>query len=488
MIAVAYIRVSKEREDMITHDTQLDKIKQYCRLHNIDLVKVYQDIDYSGRSTNRPEFQLLFSELHNIEPDYLIVYKLDRFVRSVKDFHQHIEKLENSNVSLVSITQNIDMSTPMGRLLRNVLIDFAQFESEMTGERVKDNMIHNAQNGRWNGGNVPYGYQWDEENKLLVPDSVQSEVIKFIFSEYIKGNGSTTIVDILRMRHISSPTGGAEWDRTTITYIIRNPLYKGYIQYDDKVYEGQHEGIVSSEVFNKANKVLQEYSDSKKSGNTYILSGLTECGLCGNSGFNTFYGSGKYRSRRYVCSTRYKDQSCSMNAYDAESLECKVVNCVLSLGNSHQFFEKLKAEKNKKGELSFLKQKETQLLKKISKLDKITGKLFADHYEKEIISNEQFEEYSAKYHQQKKILTSELEDIQLAINDNEMREQNIEFIYDSINQLQLDWNLLDAKEKNLALKQVIDKVVLYKNKVEIDIIYGIITIDNISKKRTVLYC
>jgi site-specific DNA recombinase len=490
---VSYIRVSKKRDNMLTVDTQKDKMGKFCELHDIKLIDTYQDIDFSGRTGNRPAFQKLLSDIENeiINPNYFLVYKVDRFSRTAKEFYKFMTKLEDNNVDLISITQHFDTSTPIGRAMMGILIQFAQFESDMTGQRIKDNLQNNAEKGRWNGGNVPYGYIWDEEEKLLKPDPEESEIVKRIFKMYTRGHGSSTIIQYLEEKSIVSPSGNNKWDRTTISYLIRNPLYLGKIKYDNEVYNGQHEAIIGEDAFKQANKILDNYAESNTTESTYLLSGLTECGACGQYGFNTFFGSGKYRSRRYVCSRRGRNskKECSMAAYDAESLEEKVCDEIFSLSNNESFFEKLKNKLNStdRKKINNLEQKEKYLKKKINKLDKTLSKMFADHYEKEIIPENQFIKFSKKYEDQKEKIVASLENIRTAIEDQNLREENINIIKESISTLKESWDYLSCQEKNQALKRVVDKVILYKDKIEIDLFYTKIKINDISKKRKVRY-
>ncbi len=120
--ACAYIRVSREREDGISPEQQNEKAELQARLLGLDLIKVYQDIDISGRSDRRPGFQEMIQDVRAGKYDVVLVYKLDRFCRNVKDFHHYVEVLERQNCALISISQNIDTSTPVGRLLRNILV------------------------------------------------------------------------------------------------------------------------------------------------------------------------------------------------------------------------------------------------------------------------------------------------------------------------------------------------------------------------------
>ena len=162
-----YTRVSSRNQaeaDYSSLETQRERLEAYCKSQdNYSVFRVYEDGGYSADSLDRPALKEMLRDLREGKLNCVLAYKIDRLTRSVRDFHQLMEVFDRHSVKFVSVTQSLDTQNPMGRLLRNVLLDFAQFEREMTADRTRDKMHQRAQKGLWNGGNVPYGYK--AENK-----------------------------------------------------------------------------------------------------------------------------------------------------------------------------------------------------------------------------------------------------------------------------------------------------------------------------------
>jgi DNA invertase Pin-like site-specific DNA recombinase len=139
---------------------------------------------FTGAHLNRPTLQELLEDIKQGKVDMVLVYKIDRLTRSPKDFYQLIELFERYKADFVSITERFDTSTPAGRLLRNIMLTFAQFERELASERTRDKMLQRAQKGMWNGGLVPYGYK--AIDKKLIPDEKEAEAVRLMFETYVE--------------------------------------------------------------------------------------------------------------------------------------------------------------------------------------------------------------------------------------------------------------------------------------------------------------
>jgi len=174
-----YTRVSTDlqaEKEFSSCEAQEEKIRSFVKSQdNWQIYKVYSDAGYTGANTNRPALQELLEDIKQGKIEIILAYKIDRLTRSPKDFYQLVEIFEKYNVSFISITERFDTSTPAGRLLRNIMLTFAQFERELTSERTKDKMLERAKKGLYNGGSAPYGYQ--RKNKKLVINQKESEII-----------------------------------------------------------------------------------------------------------------------------------------------------------------------------------------------------------------------------------------------------------------------------------------------------------------------
>lgn len=180
MKCAIYTRVSTDNQAEVEFNSceaQELKIRSFIKSQeNMEIFKVYSDPGFSGASIDRPALREMLNDIKESKINLVISYKIDRLTRSPKDFYQLIELFDKHEVDFLSVTERFDTSTPSGRLLRNIMLTFAQFERELTSERTKDKMIQRAQKGMWNGGTVPFGYK--TENKKLTLNEKEAKIIK----------------------------------------------------------------------------------------------------------------------------------------------------------------------------------------------------------------------------------------------------------------------------------------------------------------------
>lgn len=179
----------------------------------------------------------------------VIVYKMDRLTRSPKDFYHLIELFEKHNVGFISVTERFDTSTPSGRLLRNIMLTFAQFERELTSERIRDKMLQRANKGLWNGGSIPFGYK--AEKKKLVVQSKEAGILNKIYKTYISTASLYATYAMLKAINIKN-RNGSTFSKSSLYYILRNINYTGKVRYAGKVHEGAHPRIIPEELFSSA--------------------------------------------------------------------------------------------------------------------------------------------------------------------------------------------------------------------------------------------
>ena len=183
-----YTRVSTDTQSEIEFnscESQKEQILSYVKSQNdLEVIKVYKDAGYTGSNLKRPALQKLLSDAASGKIECVLVYKIDRFTRSPRDFYDLMEYFDKYGVSFISTTQRFDTSTATGRLIRNIMLDFAQFEREMTVERTKDKMYQRVKKGLWNGGTAPFGYR--RENKKLVINEKEAGCVRLLFDSYIK--------------------------------------------------------------------------------------------------------------------------------------------------------------------------------------------------------------------------------------------------------------------------------------------------------------
>ncbi len=265
-----YTRKSTEEgldQDFNTLDAQRESCEAYILSQKADGWKAiqahYDDGGYSGGNIERPGLQRLMQDIKAGKVQTVVVYKIDRLTRSLTDFSKLVEVFDEYGVTFVSITQSFNTTTSMGRLTLNVLLSFAQFEREVTGERIRDKIAASKQKGMWMGGFPPLGYQRIE--RKLLPDPIECKTVKLIFNQYLKLKSVRALADFLFAGNIKTPQrvskkgriyGDKEYSRGHLYKILNNPIYIGMVRHKDKVYEGQHEGIIDKAVFEYAQELL----------------------------------------------------------------------------------------------------------------------------------------------------------------------------------------------------------------------------------------
>lgn len=207
----------------------------------------YDDGGYSGGTLNRPALQQLLSDIKAGLIDIIVVYKIDRLTRSLMDFSKIVEVLDKHNASFVSITQHFNTTTSMGRLTLNMLLSFAQFEREVTGERIRDKIAASKKKGMWMGGKPPLGYY--RKDKKIYPDEEKVKLVNSIFKKYVELKSTTLVKEWLNKQGHPISVGN-------LNCILRNKAYIGQVGHKGIWYPGEHQGIIESSLFDQAQAVM----------------------------------------------------------------------------------------------------------------------------------------------------------------------------------------------------------------------------------------
>ncbi|MGB3417893.1 MAG: recombinase family protein [Mesorhizobium sp.] len=242
--------------------TTLDNQRDYCSAYIasqagegwIELPTHYDDGGWSGGNLKRPALTLLRSDIEAGLIDVVVVYKIDRLSRSLRDFANLVAEFEASKVTFVSVTQSFDTGTAMGRLTLNVLLSFAQFERELTGERLRDWFAGARSRGLWTQ-NRPFGYVKDGESNRLIPDPEESKIVTWMFRRYITVRSAERVADELFRRGIRN-TRGRPFTGSMVRHMIAHPVYRGLMVYRRQPMPGTHEAIVSASLWRRANEAL----------------------------------------------------------------------------------------------------------------------------------------------------------------------------------------------------------------------------------------
>ncbi len=222
----------------------------------------YIDPGFSGGNVDRPGLKRLMADIEMGKIDIVVVYKIDRLTRSLTDFSRLIEVFERHTVSFVSVTQQFNTTTSMGRLMLNILLSFAQFEREVTGERIRDKFAASKAKGMWMGGQVPLGYRVDQR-RLLIEETEARLVIR-IFSDFVECRSTTDLVRQLASDGQTNKTGKS-FSKQMLYKLLHNRLYLGEIAHKGKWYPGQHEGIISLEIWDATHAILAQNNRQRTS-------------------------------------------------------------------------------------------------------------------------------------------------------------------------------------------------------------------------------
>jgi DNA invertase Pin-like site-specific DNA recombinase len=250
-----------------------------------NLVKAaYDDGGFSGGTMERPAVKRLMADLKQGLIDIVVVYKVDRLTRSLADFAKIVEILDGHGASFVSITQQFNTTSSMGRLTLNVLLSFAQFEREVTGERIRDKIAASKRKGMWMGGTTPIGY--DVRDRQLVVNETEAETVRLIFKRYIELGCVSALTADLRSKGILSKLkvskrgnqhGGQVFGRGALYRLLQNKLYLGLSVHKDETHPGQHSAIVPQDLWDEAQKKLAgnrvEHRRARTTGSPHLLVG-----------------------------------------------------------------------------------------------------------------------------------------------------------------------------------------------------------------------
>lgn len=326
-----YVRVSTLHQiDKDSLPMQKQDLLAYAKLMlGTDDCVIFEDAGYSGKNTSRPKFQEMMSQIREGAFTHLLVWKIDRISRNLLDFATMYNELKNLGVTFVSKNEQFDTSTAMGEAMLKIVLVFAELERNMTAERVTATMISRASNGQWNGGRIPFGYNYDYETGIFTINQKESEIVKFIHDQYEKLHSLICIARELN-NAAKYTRSGNEWSATTITIILHNVFYCGDYRYNvlkegnrQKVksqdewitVKNHHEAIISHEQKEKVLAILESnkkvWKDNKTHHTTkhiHIFGGILFCGHCNkrmscSPASKTKYGD---NCTRYTCPSKRK--------------------------------------------------------------------------------------------------------------------------------------------------------------------------------------
>lgn len=443
-----YIRVSTDTqfEEGYSVDAQKEMLIGYCNSKGIKNYQFYIDGGFSGSNIERPQMQMLVEDVKANKYNAVVVYKLDRLSRSQKDTLYLIEDVFNPHgVDFVSLNENMDTSTPIGRAMLGIMSAFAQLERETIRERTRMGMKERVKAGLWmGGGRIPYGYDYDRIKGILVPNK-DAENIKKAFELYLQGNSLGYIANLLGMTSDKIVSG-----------ILTRRTNCGYIVYNGVEYKGQHEAIIDEDTYNRAQEMMQSRSVNNLSTSTYLLSGLLYCGKCGAK--MRYQRWGKSKDPKIYCysqqtSKKYliKDPNCDNLKLWADEVETAVIKDLFSMSLSKS--EEKASTKTTITVLETLQQNYETTTNKLKKL----YNLYASSPDEILL--ETINESKKELDKIKVQITKERERSEISKKINKHKQD--------IRDIASSWEFMTDKEKQTVLRDNIERVTITDELIEI---------------------
>lgn len=443
--AAIYIRVSTEgqRDEGYSIDAQTELLTAYCTSREIKAREFYIDGGFSGSNIERPAMMRLIEDIKRGEISHVIVYKLDRLSRSQKDTLYLIEDVFNpAGVTFISMNENMDTSTPIGRAMLGIMSAFAQLERETIRERTRMGMQERVKNGYWpGGGKIPFGYDYDRQKGILVPNA-DAETVRKAYDLYLAGYSTDRIAQLLGLRY-----------EHLALQILKRKTNAGYIVYNGVEYKGRHEPIISLETYEKTMQSMRERARKPVSGGNYLLTGLLVCGKCGAKMRYQKWGKtdckiicySADKSKRHLM----RDPNCDNKRHSAWEIEEIVLEDLFSLGVDRGEEKETEAE----SVAQLLKAQENAARTKLRRLYDLYGDS-GDELLLEAIAAQKETLALLKA----KIGTEE----ELQKKAAEVRETK-----EKIGEIKESWPLLSMREKQRVVRSCVEKIVITDDTVDV---------------------
>ena len=361
-----YIRVSTTHQiDKDSIPMQRNDLVSYARLMlNTDDYAIFEDAGYSGKNTDRPNFQKMMSQIRSGAFTHLLVWKIDRISRNLLDFSSMYKELKELGVVFVSKNEQFDTSTAMGEAMLKIILVFAELERNMTSERVSATMISRASNGQWNGGRIPFGYDYDYENKTFSINKQESAVVKLIHDKYEEMQSLVQEARYLNEHNFTTREGN-EWSPVTLLIILRNIFYCGDYQYNTLkegnrqkiknrsewiIVENHHDAIINRE---QKERIISKLESRKRldkrireTKNIHVFSSLLICSSCGKAMWATPTNrKNDWACSKYVCKSYARRMSQKCKSVSDPIIGEFVFNLVLNIMNAQKTINGIRSYK-----------------------------------------------------------------------------------------------------------------------------------------------
>ncbi|MBF0143063.1 MAG: recombinase family protein [Magnetococcales bacterium] len=320
----------------------------------------YDDPGFSGGNLERPALKRLLEHIESGRINCLVTYKIDRLSRSLMDFAKLVEIFDRHGVTFVSVTQSFNTTSSMGRLTLNVLLSFAQYEREITAERIRDKYAASRRKGIWMGGRAPLGY--DARERRLVVNDQEAEQVRHVFRRFLEVGSATLLVRELAEHGIRSKSStaadgalspGRPLDKGTLYKILNNRTYLGEVVFQGEIYPGEHEAIIDKPLWDRVHSILagnrHTRANATRAQTPAPLKGLIHCGHCGRAMRPSHTRKQGTLYRYYVCMNASKNsyRDCPIGGMAAGDIEKLVLRQVQSMVGSPEMTARVWKEAQK---------------------------------------------------------------------------------------------------------------------------------------------
>ncbi len=329
-------------ENLDSDFNSLDAQREACELYIqsqtregwIALDERYDDGAYSGATMDRPAVKRLLADVEADRIDVIVVYRIDRLSRNLLDFTQTQHFLEQHGCSFVSVSEQFNTKTPMGRFAMHVVSSFSEMEREVIAERIRDKVAASKRRGKWMGGTPPLGYDVDRRRKRLVVNKEEAALVRFIFRRYLQFRSVMALINELNEKGLTTKSWttksgakrkGRSWNKSHIHRLLNNPVYIGKVRHKEATYPGEHEAIIENSLWDEVHRTIKSEgrNPSGRSHTHALLKGIIRCGHCKTSMGVTFTKKGDKRYRYYLCHNANKNgyAACPIRTAPAGDIE-----------------------------------------------------------------------------------------------------------------------------------------------------------------------
>ena len=345
--AIIYARVStvRQADDGLPIESQIEQAKAKAEQMGAKVLRVFRDDGISGRTSQRPAFQDAIAFCSAMDVEYFIVWNTSRFARNKIDAASYKALLRQGGTKVVYVTSDIDSETDEGWFSESIFEIVDEHYSRVIARDTKRSMMKNARDGFFNGGTIPFGYSSipDGKRKRLTPDESCAQLVRDIFSMYLRGAGTKEIA--MAMNTEGRTKRGTNWNKNTIALLLKNPVYAGFVVFnrrdnrsqrtrpaEDWIKTRSHEQLVSEDDFMKVQDIMSQRAPRENGGSPhsgFVFTGLLRCGACG-AAMQTESATGRSSTYRYYnCRSALKGCGCQNRRIPAEQFDQWMINCLL---------------------------------------------------------------------------------------------------------------------------------------------------------------